>query len=110
MFKHKWWMIIHFIGSIGTAAFGAYLSIIVRDITNVAIALDLSGFWDMLVTTAIFIVMFAFTHYMKEIFFAVFIRRVIKQLREEVYTGVMNRDMAGFESVNSGDLHFCTNK
>jgi len=103
MLKHKWWMIIHFIGSIGTAAFGAYLSIIVRDITNTAIALDLSGFWDILIMTAIFIVMYAFTHYMKEIFYAIFVRKVIKQLREEVYTGVMNRDMAKFESVNSGD-------
>jgi len=103
MLKHKWWLIIHFIGSIGTAAFGAYLSIIVRDITNTAIALDLSGFWDLLISTAIFMVMYAFTHYMKEIFYAIFVRKVIKQLREEVYTGVMNRDMAKFESVNSGD-------
>jgi len=103
MLKHKWWMIIHLIGSIGTAAFGAYLSIIVRDITNVAVALDLSGFWELMIMTAIFMVMYAFTHYLKEIFYAIFVRRVIKQLREEVYTGVMNRDMAEFESVNSGD-------
>jgi len=101
--KNKWLVLAYLMMSLVSSGMTVYLSIILRDIIDVAVSLDLDGFYSLLVTAAIFFVLLGVVHYVTEVLYAWFIARVLRNIQEDVFGGIMKQDIGQFESVNSAD-------
>jgi len=100
---NKWLVIAYLIMSLISSAMAVYLSIILRDTTDVAIGLVVDEFYNLLITSVVFFVLFGVVHYTTEVLFAWFINRVLRDVREDVFSGIIKQDVGQFESVNSAD-------
>jgi len=103
IFKNKWWVLAYLVMSLTVSGMVVYLSIILRDIVDTALSFDLDGFYSLLVTSAIFFVLFGVAYYTAEALYAGFIAKTLRDVREDVFGGIMRQDMDQFESVNSAD-------
>lgn len=103
LLQNKWWALGYVVFSLGVAGMSVYLSIITRDILDVAIGFDLDGFWSLVMRSAIFFVLFGVVYYVSEASYAVFVKKMTGSLREDVFAGVIAQDMSQFEEVNSAD-------
>ena len=101
--KNKWLVLAYLIMSLISSGMTVYLSIILRDIIDVAIGLELDGFYNLLITSAIFFIVLGVVLYITEVLYTLFITRVIRNVREDVFGGIMKQDVGQFESVNSAD-------
>ena len=101
--KYKWLVVAYLIMSLISSVMTVYLSIILRDIIDVAIGLELDGFYNLLITSAIFFILLGVVLYITEVLYTLFITRVIRNVREDVFSGIMKQDVGNFNSVNSAD-------
>jgi len=103
LLKSKWWALGYIVFSLAVSGMSVYLSIIIRDIVDTAIGLDLDGFWGLITTSAIFFVAFGVIYYLAETTYAMYVARMIRHVREDVFAGIIRQDMSDFEAVNSAD-------
>ena len=85
--------------SLVVSGMSVYLSNILRDIVDIALSFDLDGFYHLLLTSAIFFILFGIS----EALYAGFVAKTLQKVREDVFKGIMNQEMGQFESVNSAD-------
>lgn len=93
----------YLVTSLVVSGMSVYLSNILRDIVDIALSFDLDGFYHLLLTSAIFFVLFGIFYYISEALYAGFVAKTLRKVREDVFRGIMNQDMGQFESVNSAD-------
>ena len=93
----------YLIMSLIVSGMGVYLSIILRDIVDIALSFELEGFYQLLLTSAIFFVIFGFVFYISEAFYAGFVAKTLRKIREDIFKGIMKRDRGDFEAINSAD-------
>jgi len=103
IFKNKWWVLGYLSLALVTSGMAVYLSILIRDIVDVALSFELNEFWDLIFTSSLFFIAFGVIYYIKEMLYAIFNAKTIRKIREDVFAGMMKQEIAQFESVNSAD-------
>ena len=101
--KNKWLVLSYLIMSLVSSGMAIYLSVILRDIIDVAIGLELDEFYRLLTTSAIFFILLGVVYYITNVLYSWLTARVIRNVREDVFDGIMKQDVGQFESVNSAD-------
>lgn len=101
--KNKGLALAYLIVSLVVSGMTVYLSIILRDIVDTALSFDLDGFYHLLITSAIFFILFGIFYYISEVLYAGFIAKAFRSFREDVFDGIMRQEVAQFESSNSAD-------
>lgn len=89
--------------NIFAAGFMAYVAIILRDILDIAVSLDLEGFRSILFFSAIFFPLAGVTYYLADAVNAKLTTKIIRNIRKDVFQGMMRQEMSQFNSVNSAD-------
>jgi len=89
--------------NISAAGFMAYIAVILRDILDIAIALDMEGFRNMLFFSAIYFPIVACTYYLADALNAQLTSKIIRNIRKDVFQGMMRQEMSQFQLVNSAD-------
>ena len=103
IFKNKWLLLAYLTMSLVVASMSVYLSIILRDIVDMAISFNLEEFYSLLASSAIFFILFGGAYYLVETVYAALMAKVVRQLRADVFDGIMKQDVEQFEAVNSAD-------
>ncbi|MCL2865603.1 MAG: ABC transporter ATP-binding protein/permease [Lachnospiraceae bacterium] len=101
--RHKGLLVLVMITNIILSGLSAYAAFILRDALNVALEMDMSGFRGVMIICAIYLPLFALSRYMVEVLSAKLAGKMIRDIRKDVFTGIMNRNMSKFNSVNSAD-------
>lgn len=101
--KNKLLVVGYLLFALAFSGVSVYISVILRDIVDVAVSLDLHAFWELMIQSAIFFVMFGILYYLSETVYANIVKKIISKVRQDVFSGVMRQDVASFESVNSAD-------
>ena len=101
--QHKPLLVLVVLTNLVFAAVAAYASFLLRDALNVALEADLNGFRGVIVVSAIYLPLFAISRYLVEVLSAKLVGKIIQDVRNDVFTGVMSRNMTKFGEVNSAD-------
>jgi len=101
--KHKALLAIVVLANLVFAAVAAYAAFLLRDALNVALEADLSGFRGVIIISAIYLPLFAVTRYLVEVLSAKLAGKIIRDVRTDVFTGIMSQSMTNFGAVNSAD-------
>ena len=101
--KHKALLAIVVLANLVFAAVAAYAAFLLRDALNVALEADLSGFRGVIIVSAIYLPLFAITRYLVEVLSAKLAGKIIRDVRTDVFTGIMSQSMTNFGAVNSAD-------
>jgi len=101
--KNKWWLLGYLTLALISTGMSVYLSILLGDIIDVALGFNLTGFWDLIMFSAIFFVSSSVVNYIMNLMHNIFNAKVMRQIREDVFAGIMKQDIEQFESVNSAD-------
>jgi len=101
--QHKTLLVFVLLTNLVFAAVAAYAAFLLRDALNVALEADLSGFRGIIVISAIYLPLFAVSRYLVEVLSAKLVGKIIQDVRNDVFTGIMSRNMTKFGSVNSAD-------
>ncbi|MCL2201346.1 MAG: ABC transporter ATP-binding protein/permease [Oscillospiraceae bacterium] len=101
--KHKMLLAAVILANLVLAALSASAAFILRDALNVALEMNLSGFRNVIVISAIYLPIFAASRFLVEVLSAKLGGKIIQKVRHDVFSGIMSRDMTTFGSVNSAD-------
>ena len=101
--NNKWLVLPYLTMSLISSGMTVYLSLILRDIIDVAIDLEMDRFYSLLMTSAIFFILFGIVNYITDILYTWLINKTIRNVREDVFTGIMKQDVGQFKTVNSAD-------
>jgi len=101
--KNKWLVLAYLIMSLVSSGITVYLAMILRDIIDVAIDLEIERFYSLLVTSAIFFVLVGAVNYITEVLYHWLINKTTRNVREDVFAGIMKQDVGQFKTVNSAD-------
>ena len=85
------------------AAATVYMSIIIRDIINYALDLNSQRLLDMVIFATIYCLLLIATEYISLIVVEKFRAKVIRNFRDDVFSGLIKQDVGKFNSVNSAD-------
>lgn len=89
--------------NIFAAGFMAYIAIMLRDVLDIAIRLDLEGFKSMLFFSAIFFPLASITYYLADAVNAKLTTMIIRNIRKNVFQGMMRQEISQFNAVNTAD-------
>ena len=101
--KEKGLSLVVLILTVATALWGAYFSMMLFEIVDVAMSMDLNGFLDSIIYASIYIVAGCVLTYLFIFSKRVLVARIRRSIQQEVCDGLMERSMDEFQSVNSAD-------
>lgn len=85
-------------------AFGTvYLAIILQDIVNIATEGDAEGFSMALLRAGIYLVLLAICKYTYGILEKIIIKRITSQLRSDIFSSAMNKELCTYTEENAGE-------
>jgi len=103
LLKNKWWALGYLVLLLVSSAMSVYFSILLGDIIDVALDFNLTGFWDLILFVLIFFAFQSIINYFSGILGNVFRVRTMRDIRKDIFNGIMKQDIGSFDSVNSAD-------
>ena len=91
-----------FLATIASIAFVG-IAFILQRILDVAVSGDTDGFSRVLIISVVYFVILTLITYVYSYFYYKFIYKIINAVRERVFNGIINRNYADFNSVNTAD-------
>ncbi len=103
IFEHKLLLTATLCFSLIFAVMSALVAIILRDIMDVALQLDLEQFYNGILQSLFFFLGLGISYYLYGFFSKKLISKINNTLRNNIFNGVLKKNISDFRSVNSAD-------
>lgn len=80
-----------------------FVALILRDVIDVSVSGDLKRFFTIVIQTAVYLAILCICYGIYSIFSKKFICKVTRMLRDNVFEGILKKNVSNFKSVNSAD-------
>lgn len=101
--QNKWILAVTIVFCTGAALLAAFISILLQGVTDAAISGNMDRFMKIIIFTAGYLLFLCLINFLGSLASKLLIQRMTRQMRSDIYQGIMEREPVTFYGVNTAD-------